>query len=318
MAGEPPPELLERARALRAGHSAPAAPRDAATIALLRQTPRGPQTYLLRRVVGMVFGGMHVFPGGSVDPADAEAATAWAGPPPAAFAEAFGCDEPLARALVCAAVRETFEEAGVLLAGPSAGEVLADVSTEQWEAERVALESRRQSLSELLGLPLLGADVGEVLADVSTEQWEAERVALESRRQSLSELLGRRGLVLRADLLRPLAHWVTPEVEPRRFDTRFFVAEVPAGQVARDVGGEADDRLWIRPVDALERGLTMLPPTAAALSELAGHDDVATALRAPRRIRRILPRLVVHEDDRVDFLLPGDEGYPEGPWPGEP
>ncbi|HVM27328.1 MAG TPA: NUDIX hydrolase [Mycobacteriales bacterium] len=274
MAGEPPPELLERARALRAGHSAPAAPRDAATIALLRQTPRGPQTYLLRRVVGMVFGGMHVFPGGSVDPADAEAATAWAGPPPAAFAEAFGCDEPLARALVCAAVRETFEEAGVLLAGPSAGEVLADVSTEQWEAERVALESRRQSLSELLG---------------------------------------RRGLVLRADLLRPLAHWVTPEVEPRRFDTRFFVAEVPAGQVARDVGGEADDRLWIRPVDALERGLTMLPPTAAALSELAGHDDVATALRAPRRIRRILPRLVVHEDDRVDFLLPGDEGYPEGP-----
>jgi 8-oxo-dGTP pyrophosphatase MutT (NUDIX family) len=271
MTGEPPPELLERARALRDGGHVPPPARDAATVALLRTGPAGPEVYLLRRVVGMVFGGMHAFPGGSVDPADADAATGWAGPPPAAFAEAFSCSEALARALVCAAVRETFEEAGVLLAGTSADDVLVDVSTDEWEAERVALEGRQQSLSELLD---------------------------------------RRRLVLRADLLSPLAHWITPEVEPRRFDTRFFVAEVPVGQRPRDVGGEADDRLWVRPADALEGGLAMLPPTAAALRDLAGHDDVRSAVRARRRVEPVLPRLVVHDDDTVDFLLPGDDGYP--------
>jgi 8-oxo-dGTP pyrophosphatase MutT (NUDIX family) len=274
MAGEPPPELLERARALRDGASDPVATRDAATVALVRDAPGGPEVHLVRRMFGMVFGGMHAFPGGSVDPADASAGTAWAGPSPAAFADAFRCDEPLARALVCAAVRETFEEAGVLLAGPSRDAVLDDVSTDEWEAERAALEAREQSLSELLD---------------------------------------RRGLVLRADLLSPLAHWITPEVEPRRFDTRFFVAEVPAGQVARHVGGEAEDRLWVRPADALARDLPMLPPTAAALRDLAAHDDVAAALRARRRIERVLPRLVVGDDGSVDFLLPGDEGYPETP-----
>jgi 8-oxo-dGTP pyrophosphatase MutT (NUDIX family) len=275
MAGEPgafvPDALRERARALRDGAHQPPPTRDAATVALLRSADGGPQTYLLRRAGAMVFGGMHVFPGGSVDPADADAELAWAGPPPAAFADAFSCPEPLARALVCAAVREVFEEAGVLLAG---------------------------------------ASPDEVLADVSGDDWEAERVALEAREQTLSELLARRGLVLRADLLSPLAHWITPEVEPRRFDTRFFVAEVPAGQVPRDVGGEAVERLWVRPRDALEGGLAMLPPTAAALSDLAAHDDVEAALRAERTIRPVLPKLVVSDDDAVAFLLPGDPGYP--------
>jgi len=246
--------------------------RDAATVALLRDAPNGPEVYLLRRVRAMAFaGGMHVFPGGSVDPADAYASIAWSGPPPSAFAAAFACDEPLARALVCAAVRETFEESGVLLAGPSAGEVLADVSTDEWERERVALEAREQTLPELLG---------------------------------------RRGLVLRADLLRPLAHWITPEVEPKRFDTRFFVARVPAGQVCRAAGSEADSRLWLRPQDALDRGRGMLPPTAVVLADLAGARDVETALAAERTISPVLPKLVVGEGDDVAFLLPGDAGYP--------
>jgi 8-oxo-dGTP pyrophosphatase MutT (NUDIX family) len=269
--GSLPPELLERARALRDGDHVPSPARDAATVALLRQGPDGPQVHLVRRQAGMVFGGMHAFPGGSVDPADATAEVAWAGPRAADFAVELGCAEPLARALVCAAVRETFEESGVLLAGPSADRVLADVSTDEWEAERAALEARALSLSELLA---------------------------------------RRGLVLRADLLRPLAHWITPEVEPRRFDTRFFVAAVPTGQVCRDVGGEASSRRWVRPADALAEGLRMLPPTAAVLQDLAAHDDVAAAVHAPRTIVPVLPKLVVHADDSVDFLLPGDDGYP--------
>ena len=270
-AGAVPPELLARARALRDGDHVPAPARDAATVALLRSGPAGPEVYLVRRQRAMVFGGMHAFPGGSVDPADATGEPAWAGPPPAQFARELGCTQALARALVCAAVRETFEESGVLLVGGS-GE--------------------------------------DVLGDVSTDEWEAERVALEAREQSLTELLVRRGLVLRADLLRPLAHWITPEVEPRRFDTRFFAAEVPAGQVCRDVGGEAFERLWVRPSDALERGLRMLPPTAAVLQDLAGHGDVTSALHATRTIGPVLPKLVVGDDDEVAFLLPGEPGYP--------
>ena len=270
--GGPPPELFERALALKRGEVEVPPTRDAATVALLRDAPDGPQVYLLRRVRAMAFaGGMHVFPGGSVDPADAHAAIAWAGPPAADFAAAFATDEPLARALVCAAVRETFEESGVLLAGPSPDEVLADVSTDEWEAERVRLEAREQSLSDLLT---------------------------------------RRGLVLRADLLRPFAHWITPEVEPKRFDTRFFVARVPEGQVCREAGTEADRRLWLRPQQALDQQLGMLPPTAVALADLAAHPDVETALAAPRTIRPVLPKLVVGDDDEVAFLLPGDAGYP--------
>ena len=271
-AGGPPPELFERARAMKRGEVEVPPTRDAATVALLRDGPEGPEVYLLRRVRAMAFaGGMHVFPGGSVDPADAHASVAWAGPPAADFAAAFRVDEPLARALVCAAVRETFEESGVLLAGPSPDEVLADVSTDEWEAERAALEAREQSLSELLG---------------------------------------RRGLVLRADLLRPFAHWITPEVEPKRFDTRFFLARVPAGQVCRDAGSEADRRLWLRPQEALDRELMMLPPTAVALADLAGHADVESALDARREISPVLPKLVVDDADEVAFLLPGDAGYP--------
>ncbi|GAB3915097.1 hypothetical protein GCM10029964_127720 [Kibdelosporangium lantanae] len=96
----------------------PVTPKDAATVVLLRDTDTGVEAFLLRRVMGMAFaGGMTVFPGGGVDKRDADTAIAWTGPSAAWWAERFSCDVPLARALVCAAVRETFEESGVLLAG---------------------------------------------------------------------------------------------------------------------------------------------------------------------------------------------------------
>jgi hypothetical protein len=115
--------------------------------------------------------------------------------------------------------------------------------------------------------------------------------------------------VLRADLLRPLAHWITPEIEPKRFDTRFFVASLPAGQVCRVAGSEADERVWVRPQDALDRRLQVLPPTAAVLRDLAAYDDVASALAAERTITPTLPKLRVTADDTLSFLLPGDPGY---------
>ncbi len=276
--GGVPAELLERARLLREGRLTPSAPRDAATVALLRDAPGGPEVYLLRRVPGMAFaGGMHVFPGGSVDPADAVAHRPWAGPGPAEWADRLGCDEGLARALVCAAVRETFEESGVLLAGPTGDEVLADVSTDAWEAERGALEAREGSLSDLLA---------------------------------------RHQLVLRADLLRPLAHWITPEVEVRRFDTRFFLARLPEGQLCREAGGEADQRVWVRPADALEQGLRMLPPTAVTLRELARHPDVDAALAAERTIRPVMPVLVPDGEGGGDLVVPDHSGQEDGRAPG--
>jgi 8-oxo-dGTP pyrophosphatase MutT (NUDIX family) len=265
-------ELEELARAFHRGDKVPSEPRHASTVVLLRDAADGPEAYLLRRVKGMAFaGGMHVFPGGSVDPDDEDAQIGWAGPPASQWGAWFGADEPLARALVCAAVRETFEECGVLLAGESADHLLADVSSDEWEAEREALEAREQSLSQLLA---------------------------------------RRGLVLRADLLRPFAHWITPEVEPKRFNTRFFLAKMPRGQVCRDVGGEADQRLWIRPQDAIAQDLRMLPPTHNSLQQLAGFPDVQSALDAEREVAVVAPRLVVMPDDSVRFLVPGDVDYP--------
>ncbi|HEX5402792.1 MAG TPA: NUDIX hydrolase, partial [Pseudonocardiaceae bacterium] len=101
------------------GDQPPAVPRHAATVILARDGAAGIEVFLLRRVMGMAFaGGMTVFPGGGVDQRDADASVAWTGPPADWWAERFGCEPGLARALVCAAVRETFEESGVLLAGP--------------------------------------------------------------------------------------------------------------------------------------------------------------------------------------------------------
>lgn len=249
--------------------------RDAATIVLLRDGVAGLEAYLLRRVSSMAFAaGMHVFPGGRVDPDDAAAHTTWHGPPPEDWSATLSADPPLARGLVCAAVRETFEESGVLLAGSD----------------------------------------GSSVADVAGPDWEADRLALIDRRESLSGLLARRGLGVRADLLRPWAHWITPEPEPRRYDTRFFVAALPAAQRTRDVGGEADATMWLTPREALKRNaadeLAMLPPTVMTLRELAGYETAAEVLTAAgnRDISPVLPQVVISGEE-VELLLPHEEGY---------
>ena len=261
---------------LRERLAAPPPPtRDAATIVLLRDTDRGLEAYLLRRVASMAFAArQHVFPGGRVDPADATAHTRWYGPPAEEWAQILSADAALSRGLVCAAVRETFEESGVLLAGAGPEEIV----------------------------------------DVSGPDWEAERLALLGREESLSGLLSRRGLALRADLLRPWAHWITPELEPRRYDTRFFVAALPPGQHTRDVGGEADATMWLTPAEAIdlhERGeLDMLPPTIITLRELAEYATTSEVLSAAagRDIAPVLPRIVV-SGDQVELLFPHEEGY---------
>ena len=277
--GRLPADVVAHVRALASGERQAAEPRHASTVVLLRDRPDGMQAYLLRRTRTMAFAaGMYVFPGGSVDPRDESLSDdAWAGPPPAEWARLLSADEALTKALVCAAVRETFEESGVLLAG---------------------------------------AGPDDVVADTTGDDWEVDRAALVDRSLSFAAMLGRRGLVLRADLLRPWAHWITPEVEPKRFDTRFFVAALPAGQLTRDVGGEADRVAWVRPADALAAAdsgeMGMLPPTAFTLSELATYDSVAAVLAAgtARDVKPVLPKIVLGDDDEARLLLPHDEDYP--------
>ncbi|UYM07758.1 NUDIX hydrolase [Solicola gregarius] len=245
----------------------PVRPVNAATVVLLRDGADGVEAYFLRRQRSMAFAaGMYVFPGGRVDPRDADADVRWVGPPAAAWAERFGCDEGLARALVCAAVRETYEESAVLLAG----------------------------------------DESQVVADVTGDEWEADRQALVGHELSLAALLERRGLAVRADLLAAWTHWITPEFEPRRFDTRFFVAVLPAGQRTRDVSTEADRVEWLSLSDALRREgrdeIAMMPPTWVTCRDLAALGSAAEALSvAPaRRIVPVEPRLV--DDDGEYFL----------------
>jgi 8-oxo-dGTP pyrophosphatase MutT (NUDIX family) len=290
-------QLSDRAREILAGRRAPAQPRDAATVMLLRpvlhenlerdaagqaaaapsatsSADSGLEVYMLRRQSSMKFApGAFVFPGGSVDARDVDEQVAWAGPGPGEWGQVFDAPPELACALVCAAVRETFEESGVLLAGPSADAVVADTT---------------------------GPD------------WEADRQSLLDRSLSLAEMLARRGLVLRSDLLRPWSRWITPVIEERRFDARFFAAALPPQQRTRDVGGEAAAVAWMAPGDAIAMGrrkeIVLWPPTAVSLAELAACPDVATAL-APRQVRPVLPEASVTEG-AVWLTLPAGLEYP--------
>ena len=236
----------------------PTPPRDAATILLLRDGADGTETYLLRRQPSVAFAaGMYVFPGGTVHPGDGEP-MGWVGPDADWWADRFRCPPALARALVVAAVRETFEESGILLAGPDADTIVDDVSDPAFAQARIDL------------------DAGD---------------------RSMADFLDEHGLVLRADLAGPWAHWITPPTEPRRYDTRFLVAAVPSGQLVGSLPNEADRAAWV-PVHAAlaaaERGeVAMMPPTvvtAQSVADIAARDVVAIA--ADRTFGTVEPRLV--------------------------
>ena len=269
-----PQALVDQARAFESGEAVPAEPRHAAPVVLLRDGEPGPELYLLRRQASMAFaGGMCVFPGGGVDPRDHDSSVAWVGPSPAEWAQRLGCEESLARALVCAAVRETFEESGVLLAGPSPDSVVSDTTDEGWEADRVALESRELSMTDFLL---------------------------------------RRGLVLRTDLLGAWSGWLTPIFEPRRYETWFFVAVLPEGQVTRDVSTESSSVHWtpaLAAVEAVEaREILMLPPTYLTCLDVAQHPtpDHVLAEAAGRTVEMFTPQVVSSGDE---FVLSMPERY---------
>ena len=285
--------LAGHARDWLAGrHPAAVATRSAATVMILRDREdredrrhgedrndrrdhsAGVEVFMLRRSASMEFAPrMMVFPGGGVDPRDGDQGLPWAGPSPARWGRLLIADEVTARELVVAAVREVFEECGVLLAGP---------------------------------------DAGSVVGDVSGPAWQADRAALLSRELSLAQLLIARGLVLRSDLLRARAHWITPEFEPKRYDARIFAALLPAGQIADDQTSEADHADWADPVRLLEDyaggAALMLPPTVVCVEQAAAASCVAEFLAAEVQMAPILPMLVrVGDTVVIRCALPGRE-----------
>jgi len=237
--GPPDPRLA------RAQDPAAVPIREAATVVLVRDAAAGGlEVFLQHRVPTMQFApGMSVFPGGGVEDRDRSGRAPWSGPGPRWWGEAFGVDEDRAAAAVRAAVREVFEETGVLLAHPGAG----------------------------------------------TGPVEADRHRLEAGETTLDELLESHGMTLAADLLRPWDRWTTPVGPPRRYDTLFFVAGLPAGAEADDGTSEARATEWLpadAALDAHSGGtLHMLPPTLAVLDSLRGVADVAGVLGTRRAVR---------------------------------
>jgi 8-oxo-dGTP pyrophosphatase MutT (NUDIX family) len=256
-------------------------PRPAATVISLRDGTNGYEILMLRRNLNSDFvGGAYVFPGGRVDEADAG---------PNAQRLAFGITDAEASlrlrlesgglAYYVACLRELFEEAGLLIACHRGG---APVAFDDDEMIRRLAASRREVNAGTL---------------------------------DFTSMMEREGLLLDVRGLEYIAHWVTPTGPPRRYDTRFFVALAPEGQVATHDAGETVADQWIRPVDALDahaRGeLEMIFPTIRNLEAIAhfqSSHEVLSYARSLKDIVRVEPRIVTRHDE-VQILLPGDDGY---------
>ncbi len=283
----------------------PAVPRASATVVVVREgmggagaargggrrrapgvgsTPGEPEVLLLRRnrATGFVPGAW-VFPGGRVDAADGEAALAdrWTGltPEGAAGRLGLGMDaDPPAIAYYGAALREVFEETGLLagMVGGGGGDGRDPVSTGEGGADMAAGRAR-----------------GAVVADL-----DAAREALLGRGVPFSRVLAQLNARLDGTAIEYIAHWVTPVAEPRRYDTRFFAARVPAGATAVHDEREMTGAVWLTPAAALARHrrgeLPMIFPTIRTLEDLCGFATVEDLLAhyRNRTIPRVQPEIV--------------------------
>lgn len=241
------------------------------------------EVFLVRRHDNIAFMcGAHVFPGGRVDAADyVDAPERRCDGVETAVARLPQRSAAEAIAFHVAAVRELFEEAAVLLA--------------------------REAAASPTDPPRLDR------SDDELREWRRD---LLDGRVTMGELASREGLRLALDALIVFAHWVTPEIETRRFDTQFFFAAAPADQQAVHDGVEHTDGVWVSPADALERcraGELALPPptwtTLRALSAFARLDDAQAWARA-QRAPRVQPCVDERPDGTRVIMLPGDPGCP--------
>lgn len=264
----------------------------AATVMLIRDALTGEdgpavEVCMLRRNLASEFvAGAYVFPGGSVDPADH-------GPAVEALCQGRSDAEASAAlgvpsgglAYWVAALRECFEESGVMLA-------------------------RRRADGP--GGDLLDTSDGEVAA-----RFAAYRDAVNRQELGLLDICRREDLALVVDTVHYVSHWITPELAPRRYDTRFFITAAPAGQVAHHDDTETIATVWFRPRDALAREaegeIELLPPTIANLRSIEGFSSTGEVMAWASRVTHVttvLP-IVLVEDGHILILRPGDLGYEE-------
>lgn len=250
----------------------PVTPRDSATVILLRDEDAGFSVFMVRRHAKSGFmAGAYVFPGGTLDEEDGAPSllTRVVGRAPDEAARVLAeHDGARALALHVAALRETFEEAGILL------------------------------------------------ADGVTKELEAARERLTRGEVTFEALVSELDVRLRADALTPLARWVTPEVEPRRYDARFFLARAPREQRAAHDQVEVTAGEWLRPADALERGLRgdiqLPPPTMRTLECLRAFPTAADAIRdAASRPPPLVCPVFRKAGASWALTLPGDPEHPE-------
>ncbi len=253
--------------------NAPGAICDAATVIVLReQGPRLETFMLCRHSQSGFMGGAHVFPGGKLDASDCT--SVWQSKidrPAASLGTLLGepdADPSIARGLWVAGVRETFEEAGVLLARANES---ADFGWARRRLER-------------------GGEFSELLTDLEAS--------------------------ISVDALTPYARWITPKMESRRFDTRFFIAVLPEHQEASHDGTETVSAVWLEPTTALDRmrsgEIKLAPPTVRTLDWLASFDSAASAIdhAASRPPPLVQPRIVAGKGSWF-LALPGDPEHPE-------
>lgn len=259
--------------------SRPPSLRQAASILVVRDGAAGMEVLLVRRAERNDdrSSGAFVFPGGTLDPQDKTLHEACAGLDDAAASARLklpdgGLDFYLA------AVRECFEEAGLLFASDAGGELIAldtlDATQQAW---------LRQSARR--GGP------------------------------GMAQLCERLGVRLAVDRLAYHSHWLTPPGLPKRFDTRFFVAMAPAGQSATHDGDEAVEHLWIRPGDAIDpaRGLKLVAVTRRTLASIARFDTAQACFDHAAQLRdiaRIMPRLA-QGSGGLRPVLPSEPAYAE-------
>jgi 8-oxo-dGTP pyrophosphatase MutT (NUDIX family) len=240
--------------------ASPVLPFPAATLIIARPGARVPEILLLKRSAAARFmPNAYVFPGGAVDEADAseEIYRLCTGVTDVAASEGLNLPRDGLRFLV-AAVREAFEECGLLYAYDCSGRI---VSFEQVD---VALLDR-------------------------------QRTQLQQGGAGLARLCTAHAWRLAVDQLVYFAHWITPVNLPRRFDTRFFIARSPEHQVASLVSAEMSDICWIGAREALaqhaEGQLQLMHATRTLLGEIAPFDAIDTLLDYAGRPRKILPVL---------------------------
>ncbi len=256
--------------------------RDAATVLILRDGSDGLEVFMLRRNLNSDFvGGAYVFPGGAVDPDDRhiDLEPVCEGRSDADASRRLGIDSG-GLAFWVAAIRESFEEAGVLLAYDLDGMVDLDDAA-------------------------------------SMERWAHHRQQVDSGQLTMVDLCRLEGLRLAVDGMHYFSHWVTPEGSPRRYDTRFFLAAAPQNQTPLHDDHEVIANEWLRPADAIARvesgELTMMPPTIASLKAISRFATSAEALDAAREITHVpevLPR-IIEADGGLRIVLPGDPAYDE-------